>query len=184
MRTVLTVMGLAFALTVGFACGDDDDTKTDSSVTNLDAGPGTEDGTPPDPDGTVAADTAVPAPDTAVPPPEEVPNSGQTCDMSTPCPEGDVCLLLQGWPEGKGMCMGPCTNQGEMCATPDPTTLSACALSDKDQTQFFCLYICEVQGQTFACPDPATQECVPAPPGEDGKDPGVSVCQPKGDAAP
>jgi hypothetical protein len=100
------------------------------------------------------------------------PNSGQTCDQSTPCPTGDECLLLQGWK--KGMCFAKCTKQNDACTTADKTKyLSTCAMTDKTQTQWFCLYICEAEGLTYECPDPSTQECVAS------TTQGVKMCKPK-----
>jgi hypothetical protein len=100
------------------------------------------------------------------------PNSGQTCDQSTPCPTGDSCVQLQGWT--KGMCFASCAKSGDTCPTADSTKyLSTCAVSDQTQTNWYCLYVCEIEGTTRECPDPATQECV------DSTTTGVKICKPK-----
>ena len=170
MKT-LTVMALTLALAFALSCGGDDDKKTaDKGVTLPDGGGQQDTGTTQEDTGTTQQDTGTTQQDTGTLP--TGPNSGQTCDPSTPCPTGDQCLLLQGW--AKGMCFGPCAKQGDSCSTADATKyLSTCALTDQSQTQWYCLYVCEAQGQTYECPDPTTQECV------DSTTSGIKICKPK-----
>jgi hypothetical protein len=173
MKTLLTVMGLTAALAFALSCGGDSDKNGggDKGVTLPDSGGGQQDtGGGQQDTGGGQQDTGGGQQDTG--PPPTGPNSGQTCDQSTPCPTGDECLLLQGW--AKGICFGPCAKQGDTCSTADTTKyLSTCALTDQSQTKWYCLYVCEAQGQTYECPDPTTQECVASTTA------GIKICKPK-----
>lgn len=165
----MLALGLALAL-VG--CSDDGEKKTDQGVKLPDGTVYQDTGS------TVYYDTGTTKQDTGNT--TTSPNSGQTCDTSTPCPTGDSCLSIQiaGWPQDKGMCFGTCPSQGAQCSVGDSATqLATCGLTS-DQVTWYCLYICEYQGKTYQCPDPATQQCV-----ADAQNPGAKICIPKG-AAP
>jgi len=151
MRLLSWVSSIAVLLTLAQSCGDDSSSPKDTATdVQQDAG---------------GQDASGEAGSTLGP------NSGQTCDQSTPCPTGDECLLLTGWT--KGMCFAKCTKQNDACTTADSTKLlSICSMTDKSQTQWYCLFVCEAQGVTYECPE-ATQECVASTTA------GVKICKPK-----
>jgi hypothetical protein len=152
-------------------------------------------------DQTVGSDQQIPADDTSVPsdqqappgdtgtatdqqvptgdinPPDgvtDVPNSGAICGMSTPCPSpGEECIYFDA-ASGKGMCLGPCENKGDLCPVDNyATQLSVCAVTGLTPNTWFCAWMCEIGGKTYTCPNDTDYKCVQS---ENGV---AKFCQPK-----
>lgn len=122
-----------------------------------------------------ATDQQIPTGD--ISPPDgviNIPNSGAICGKSTPCPSPEEECIYFDATLGKGMCLGPCENQGDLCPVDNYVTqLSVCAVTGLTPGTWFCAWMCEIGGKTYNCPNDTDYACVPS---ENGV---AEFCQPK-----
>jgi hypothetical protein len=101
-------------------------------------------------------------------------NSGQVCSDYQSCPAGDDCLLMEDYAT-TGMCLGQCSNTGDLCPVSSSSQLSVCAVSAQTTGQYYCAWICEVQGTSYACPNSYDYDCKVF----DATQPDIKLCMPK-----
>lgn len=178
MRALVTVS--ACALLVSLAACDDDDAPASGDLsgpdhqTATDRGPGggdrgSRDGAAGSPDSKPAADRG---PTDAI---IVKSNSGAICTTTNPTCQGagEECIYFE-VSTGKGMCLGRCNQQGDLCPVANTATqMSVCSVTGMTAGRWYCGWFCELGGKTYLCPNSTAYKCVADSTGK------AKFCQPK-----